>query len=46
LLVLINCYVLYQVPHLTMAIFSGSTGGGGGSMTAGLLTGATLAARL
>jgi hypothetical protein len=46
LLVLINVYVLFQVPHLTMAIFSGSTGGGGGGMTGGLLTGATLAARL
>jgi hypothetical protein len=46
LLVLINVYVLFQVPHLTLAIFSGSTGGSGSSMTAGLLTGATLATRL
>jgi hypothetical protein len=45
-LVLINCYVLLQVPHLTLAIFSGSTGGSGSGMTGGLITGATLAARL
>jgi hypothetical protein len=46
LLVLINVYVLFQVPHLTLAIFSGSTGGSGSGMTTGLLTGATLAAKL
>jgi hypothetical protein len=34
LLTLINLYVLFQVPHLTMSLFSGSTGGhGGGVMT-------------
>ena len=32
LLTLINIYVLFQVPHLTMSIFSGSTGGQGSSM--------------
>jgi hypothetical protein len=34
LLVLINVYMLFQVPHITMSIFSGSTGGNGGSMLA------------
>ena len=39
LLTLINIYVLFQVPHLTMSIFSGSTGGNGSGMmtTAALL---------
>jgi hypothetical protein len=46
LLVLINVYVLFQVPHLTLAIFSGSTGGSGGGMTAGIFTAATLASRI
>jgi hypothetical protein len=45
MLVLINLYMLFQVPHLTNSIFSGSTGGSGGGMTAGLLTAATLVAR-
>ena len=38
LLTLINIYVLFQVPHLTMSIFSGSTGGNG----SGLMTTAAL----
>lgn len=46
MLILINVYVLFQVPHLTMAIFSGSTGGGGGGMTTGLLTAVTLAGKV
>jgi hypothetical protein len=45
-LVLVNVYILFQVPHLTHAIFSGSTGGGGSGMTAGLFTAATLASRV
>lgn len=32
LLVVVNLYVLFQIPHLTMSIFSGSTGGHGGGM--------------
>ena len=32
LLTLINIYVLFQVPHLTMSIFSGSTGGNGSGL--------------
>ena len=32
LLVIVNLYVLFQIPHLTLSIFSGSTGGHGGSM--------------
>jgi hypothetical protein len=38
LLTLINVYVLFQVPHITMSIFSGSTGGHG----SGMLTAAAL----
>jgi TrbL/VirB6 plasmid conjugal transfer protein len=32
LLVFVNLYVLFQVPHLTLSIFSGSTGGHGGGL--------------
>jgi hypothetical protein len=32
LLVVVNVYVLFQIPHLTMSIFSGSTGSHGGGM--------------
>jgi hypothetical protein len=32
LLVAVNVYVLFQIPHLTMSIFSGSTGSQGGGM--------------
>jgi hypothetical protein len=32
LLVVVNLYVLFQIPHLTMSIFSGSTGSHGGGM--------------
>jgi hypothetical protein len=46
LLVVVNVYILFQVPHLTMAIFSGSTGGSGGGMAAGIFTAATLASRI
>jgi type IV secretory pathway VirB6-like protein len=45
LLVVINVYMLWQVPHLTMSIFSGSSGGHGGGMSAGIATAATLALR-
>jgi len=42
LLVLVNVYVLFKIPAMTMSIFSGSTGGHGGGM--GLLTAAILRA--
>jgi hypothetical protein len=42
LLTLINIYVLFQVPHLTMSIFSGSTGGHGGGMGGSLVTSTAL----
>jgi hypothetical protein len=32
LLVFVNLYILFQIPHLTMSIFSGSTGSHGGGM--------------
>jgi hypothetical protein len=32
LLVVVNLYVFFQIPRLTISIFSGSTGGHGGSM--------------
>jgi hypothetical protein len=38
----INIYVLFQVPHLTMSIFSGSTGGHGGGMGGGMMAAAAL----
>jgi hypothetical protein len=45
LLVLVNVYILWQVPHITMSIFSGSSGGHGAGMSAGIATAATLALR-
>src|SRR5580698_8842930 len=43
LLVLVNVYILFKIPAMTMSIFSGSTGGHGGGM-GGLLTAAILRA--
>jgi hypothetical protein len=40
LLVLVNIYVLFKIPALTMSIFSGSSGGHGGGL--GLVTAALL----
>jgi hypothetical protein len=45
LLVMVNVYMLWQVPHITMSIFSGSSGGHGGGMSAGIASAATLALR-
>jgi len=42
LLVLVNIYVLFKIPALTMSIFSGSAGGHGGGL--GLVTAALLRA--
>ena len=41
LLVMVNIYILFKVPAITMSIFSGSTGGHGGEMGA-LITAAVL----
>ena len=43
LLVLVNVYILFKIPAMTMSIFSGSTGGHGGGM-GGLITAAILRA--
>ena len=42
LLTVINIYVLFQVPHLTMSIFSGSTGGHGGGIGGGMMAATAL----
>jgi type IV secretory pathway VirB6-like protein len=42
LLVLVNIYILFKIPAMTMSIFSGSAGGHGGGM--GLVTAAILRA--
>ena len=44
LLVLVNVYILFKIPAMTMSIFSGSAGGHGGGM-GGLITAAILRAR-
>jgi type IV secretory pathway VirB6-like protein len=41
LLVLVNIYILFKIPAMTMSIFSGSTGGHGGGM-GGLIAAAVL----
>ena len=43
LLVLVNIYILFKIPAMTMSIFSGSSGGHGGGM-GGLITAAILRA--
>jgi type IV secretory pathway VirB6-like protein len=43
LLVLVNVYILFKIPAMTMSIFSGSAGGHGGGM-GGLIMGAILKA--
>jgi type IV secretory pathway VirB6-like protein len=43
LLVLVNIYILFKIPAMTMSIFSGSAGGHGGGM-GGLITAAILRA--
>jgi type IV secretory pathway VirB6-like protein len=42
LLVLVNVYVLFKIPAMTMSLFSGSVGGHGGGL--GLITAAALKA--
>jgi type IV secretory pathway VirB6-like protein len=42
LLVLVNIYILFKIPAMTMSIFSGSAGGHGGGL--GLVTAAILRA--
>src|SRR5215472_10252932 len=44
LLVLVNIYILFKIPAMTMSIFSGSAGGHGGGM-GGLITAAILRTR-
>jgi len=43
LLVLVNVYILFKIPAMTMSIFSGSAGGHGGGM-GGLIAAAILRA--
>jgi hypothetical protein len=43
LLVLVNIYILFKIPAMTMSIFSGSSGGHGGGM-GGMITAAILRA--
>ena len=43
LLVMVNIYILFKIPALTMSLFSGSSGGHGGGM-GGLITTAILRA--
>jgi hypothetical protein len=42
LLVLVNIYIIFKIPAMTMSIFSGSTGGHGGGL--GLLAATILRA--